>query len=154
MTDGPEKTAFLSARVPVSLRNRFKAVAAQRGLKVQELLNELLTNYTEGLNRREPSATEVIHLLRAQKERLMRLGLLHLYLTGPLARGEPSTGQEVNLSYELDPQAGLSLLSIGRVGDIITASLPDDLRVTLVPRKKAASSATYASSADDEIRVF
>ncbi|WP_164477715.1 hypothetical protein [Pannonibacter phragmitetus] len=48
----------------------------------------------------------------------------------------------------------MSLLSIGRIGDIITASLPDDLRVTLVPRKKAASSATYASSADDEIRVF
>ena len=67
MTDGPEKTAFLSARVPVSLRNRFKAVAAQRGLKVQDLLNELLTSYMDGLNRREPSATEVIHLLRAQK---------------------------------------------------------------------------------------
>ncbi|MEH0076089.1 nucleotidyltransferase domain-containing protein [Pannonibacter sp. Pt2] len=154
MTDGSEKTAFLSARVPVSLRNRFKAVAAQRGLKVQELLNELLTRYTEGLDRREPSAAEILHLLRAQKERLMRLGLQHLYLTGALARGEPSTGQEVSLSYELDPQAGLSLLSIGRVGDIITASLPDDLKVTLVPRKKTATSSTYASSTDDEIRVF
>lgn len=154
MTDGSETTAFLSARVPVSLRNRFKAVAAQRGLKVQELLNEMLASYLDGQDRREPSAVEIIHLLRAQKERLMRLGVLHLHLTGPLARGEPSTGQEVSLSYELDPQAGLSLLGIGRVGDIITASLPDDLKVTLVPRTKTAASSTYASSTDDEIRVF
>ena len=43
----PEGTAMLSARVPKDLRNAFKSKVAERGMKVDQVLRALVTEYVE-----------------------------------------------------------------------------------------------------------
>lgn len=43
----PEGTAMLSARVPKDLRNAFKSKVAERGMKVDQVVRALLTEYVE-----------------------------------------------------------------------------------------------------------
>ena len=44
----PEDTAMLSARVPVSLRNQFKAKAAENGMPVDAVVRLLIQRYVDG----------------------------------------------------------------------------------------------------------
>lgn len=146
-------TAFLSARVPVPLKNRFKSLAARRGLKVQDLLNQLVEDYVQREERQAPVATDVLRRLRDHRQTFSDMGVRHLYLFGSVARGEARPDSDIDLAYEPHPKVKLSLFDLGKIEDLIRKTLATDTKVDFVPRNKLFSHVQDAAS-DDEILVF
>ncbi|TYC63949.1 nucleotidyltransferase domain-containing protein [Stappia sp. BW2] len=147
------ETAYLSARVPVPLKNRFKSLAARRGLKVQDLLNQLVADYVAEEDRQAPAATDVLRRLRRHQTALAEKGLAHLYLFGSVARGDARPDSDIDLAYELKPGAKLSLFEIGRIEGQIREALANDVRIDLAPRTSLRDHVTETASLD-EIQVF
>ncbi|ERP93209.1 DNA polymerase III subunit beta [Labrenzia sp. C1B10] len=148
-----QETAYLSARVPTPLKNRFKSLAARRGLKVQELLNQLVADYVAEEDRQAPIATDVVRRLRRHQTAMAEKGLGHLYLFGSVAKGDARPDSDIDLAYELRPGAKLSLFEIGRIEGLIREALETDTKIDLVPRASLRDHVTETASLD-EILVF
>ncbi|EEE48077.2 nucleotidyltransferase family protein [Roseibium alexandrii] len=147
------ETAFLSARVPVPLKNRFKALAAERGAKVQDLLQQIVQNYVDDQSAGPLAATDVIARLRGVRGDLEGQGIGHLYLFGSLARGEAQAGSDIDLSYEPKEGAQLSLFDLARLREVLEVALEMPGRVDLAPRARLAPHVAEAA-ANDELRIF
>ena len=72
--------AFLSARVPAEVRNRFKALAAGRGVNVQTLLREAVEAYVRAQT--PPDLAGVLKTLSAHRGDLLDMGLDRLSVVG------------------------------------------------------------------------
>ncbi|MEI2387460.1 nucleotidyltransferase domain-containing protein [Breoghania sp. JC706] len=147
------QTAFLSARVPVPLKNRFKALAARRGEKVQDLLNALVEDYVAREDKSPPLATDVLKALRAGRGELQEMGIAHLTLFGSVARGEARADSDIDIAYEFEPDARPSLFDIGRIETRIAAMLGGNHAIDFAPREDLYDH-VRATSRDDEIRIF
>lgn len=148
-----QETAYLSARVPVALKNRFKALAAERGAKVQDLLQELVSDYVAGEGEQALSATDIIARLRGRKEELQKQGIAHLYLFGSVARGAAMPASDIDLSYVAAEGAQLSLFDIGRLKQVLEEVLECSEKVDLAPRSQLADHVRETARVD-EIQVF
>lgn len=147
------ETAYLSARVPAPLKNRFKSLAARRGLKVQDLLNQLVADFVAEEDRQAPVATDVVRRLRRHQTAMAEKGLQHLYLFGSVSRGDARPDSDIDLAYELRPGAKLSLFEIGRIEGLIREVLERDTKIDLVPRTSLHDHVAETASMD-EIQVF
>lgn len=147
------ETAYLSARVPTPLKNRFKSLAARRGLKVQDLLNQLVADYVAEEDKQAPIATDIVRRLRRHQAAMAEKGLKHLYLFGSVARGDARPDSDIDLAYELRPGTKLSLFEIGRIEDLIREVLETDTKIDLVSRTSLRDHVTETASLD-EILVF
>ncbi|EFO34023.1 putative toxin-antitoxin system, toxin component [Roseibium sp. TrichSKD4] len=148
-----QQTAYLSARVPVALKNRFKALAAERGAKVQDLLQKLVNDYVAGEGAQTLSATDIIARLRSQKEELQKQGIAHLYLFGSVARGSATASSDIDLSYVATEGTQLSLFDIGRFKQVLEEVLECSGKVDLSPRSQLADH-VWETASSDEIQVF
>ncbi|NRG16674.1 nucleotidyltransferase domain-containing protein [Rhizobiales bacterium] len=146
-------TAYLSARVPASLRNRFKSIAARRGQKVQDLLNQIVEDYVEREDKGAPVATDIIRKLRMHRDELGRIGVRHLFLFGSVARGQARPDSDIDLAYELDPARKFSLFDIGRLEQEIESILGSANKIDFASRKDLFGQVRESTLAD-EIRVF
>ncbi len=64
-------------------------------------------------------ADEVITILRAHEAELKAAGIVHLSLFGSTARGDQGPDSDVDLMVEYDPNAHITLFTIGGwVGDL------------------------------------
>lgn len=145
--------AYLSARVPAPLKNRFKSLAARRGLKVQDLLNQVVADYVAEEDRQAPVATDVLRRLRRHQTAMAEKGVEHLYLFGSVARGDARPDSDIDLAFELNPSAKLSLFEMGRIEGLIREALAGDAKIDLVPRTSLYDHVTETASMD-EIQVF
>lgn len=89
--------AFLSARVPKEVRNRFKMLAASRGVNVQVLLREVVGDYLK--TQSVPDAASVIRIVRNHRQALESLGLERLSLVGSVARGEATADSDIDFAF-------------------------------------------------------
>lgn len=128
-----QTTAYLSARVPAHLRNRFKSLAARKGAKVQELLNEIIEEYVAREDRPAVTATEAIKALRNLRPDLEAAGIAHLYLFGSVARGEARPDSDIDLAYAPSHKARLSLIDLGRLTQKIAQAIGENKEIDLVP---------------------
>ncbi|WP_289036475.1 nucleotidyltransferase domain-containing protein [uncultured Roseibium sp.] len=147
------ETAFLSARVPARLKNRFKSLAAERGEKVQDLLNRLVQDYVEREDRSAPAATDVIRSLRAIQPDLEAKGLEHLFLFGSVARGEARPDSDIDLAYQVLDGKTLSLFDLGRIMQQLKAALGTTADIDLVPDKDLFSHVSETATRD-RIEIF
>jgi predicted nucleotidyltransferase len=127
--------AFLSARVPVDIRNRFKALAASKGLNVQELLREVVGAYVEDEATRIPEAGTVIRTIKAHSNDLRAAGILHLALVGSVARGEATEASDIDLVADFEPDRKISLIDVAHVQDLVQGYVGERHRVDLSVRK-------------------
>ena len=146
-------TAYLSARVPAALRNRFKSIAARRGQKVQDLLNQIVEDYVEREDKGAPLATDIIRKLRDHRDELTRMGVGRLYLFGSVARGDARPDSDIDLAYEPDPARKFSLFDLGRIEQKIESILGSTNKVDFASRKDLYSHVRDSALAD-EIQVF
>ncbi len=57
----------------------------------------------------------VLAILRAHREELVRLGVVHAAVFGSVARGEAGPESDVDVLIDLDPAKGLNLFEYSRV---------------------------------------
>ncbi|HBK08868.1 MAG TPA: hypothetical protein DDZ81_23940 [Acetobacteraceae bacterium] len=116
-------TVFLSVRVPESVRNRVKAIAAQRGVRLQDLIGGLIERFLEDAERRPPELGDVLRRLRGTEAAPRSKGIATLYVFGSVARGEARPDSDVDLVAEFLPDRTLSLFDIVELKDDIEAVL-------------------------------
>jgi predicted nucleotidyltransferase len=104
--------AFLSARVPVELRNRLKVVAAKRGVSLQRLMQDAVETLLEDAEREPPQLAEVVARLRAHAPEMQERGVTHLWVFGSVARGEAGVESDIDVAVDIDPEADFSLLDL------------------------------------------
>ncbi len=147
------ETAYLSARVPIELRNEFKSLAAKRGEKVQDLLRMVLQNYVDREDIQPPSAGIVVRRLRQKQHELKGMGIHHLTLFGSVARGDALPSSDVDLVAEFAGDKTPGLIKTGKIAARIGEILGDKHEIDLVPGNKMRASVSDTAQAD-AIRIF
>ena len=144
-------TAFLSVRVPESVRNRVKAVAAQRGERVQDLVGGLIARFLEEAERQPPQLGPVLGRLRALEAPLRARGITALWVFGSVARGDARPDSDVDVAVDFTPGTKASLFEIVRLKE----ELEDALGHKVDLGERAAMTERVATSAErDLVRVF
>jgi predicted nucleotidyltransferase len=143
--------AFLSVRVTDDVRNRVKAIAAERGTKLQDLVGGLVARFLEEAERRPPELGDVLRRLRACEADLRAKGVSALFVFGSVARGEARPDSDVDLAVDFAPGRQASLLTLAALKDDIAASLgrPVDLGERGAMKPRVATTA-----AREMVRVF
>ncbi len=103
--------AFLSVRLPSSVRDRLKASAAARGETVQGLVGSLVERFLAEESS-APELARILTALRAEASHLTQRGITGLWVFGSVARGEAHSGSDVDLFATFDPAAKLSLVGL------------------------------------------
>ncbi len=146
-----ENTAFLSLRVPGTVRSRIKTVAAARGETIQAMISNLIEEFLAEAERKPPALAEVMQALRDLEPEIKAHGVVALWVFGSVARGDARPDSDVDLLVDFDPQAKVSLYGQVHLKDFIEEKLgrPVDLgeREMLRPHVKATTTS-------DLVRVF
>jgi predicted nucleotidyltransferase len=124
--------AFLSARVPAEVRNRFKALAASRGVNVQTLLREAVEAYVRAQT--PPDLAGVLKTLRAHRGDLLDMGLDRLSVVGSVARGEAKPGSDIDIAFRFRDDLTVSALDYGELQARLEDWLPG-ARIDIAPWK-------------------
>lgn len=115
--------AFLSARVPVKVRNQFKILAVSQGKNVQELLREVVGKYL--IEQQVPEAASVTHLLRAHIDELRGLGVERLSLVGSVARGDATADSDIDLVLGFKSDKRVSLIDVAHIQNLLQGYIGD-----------------------------
>jgi predicted nucleotidyltransferase len=146
-----DNMAFLSVRVPEAVRNRMKAIAADRGENLQDLVGGLIERFLEEAERKPPELADVLRRLRSIEASLRAQGVTSLWVFGSVARGEARPDSDVDLALEFAPDANPSLFDIGRIKQeaesVLGRTVDVGERSTMTPR-------AAASSERDLVQVF
>jgi predicted nucleotidyltransferase len=146
-----ESTAFLSVRVPETVRNRLKAIAAERGEKLQDLIGGLIERFLEEAERRPPLLADVVHSLRTREASLRGRGVAGLWVFGSVARGDAKAESDIDLAVDFAPEAEISLLDVAR----LKLDLEELLRRPVGLGERSAMKPPVAASAEREwVHVF
>jgi predicted nucleotidyltransferase len=143
--------AFLSVRVPESIRNRVKAVAAQRGERVQDLVGGLIERFLEEAERRPPELGDVLRGLRALEAPLRTKGVAALYVFGSVARGNARPDSDVDLAIDFMPDEKPSLFDIVHIKEEIEVVLGHAVDLG---ERSALTRHVAATAERDLVRVF
>ena len=143
--------AFLSIRVSEALRNRVKAVAAERGEKLQDLIGCLIERFLEDAERKPPHLADVLGRLRGHQALLRGKGITALFVFGSVARGDARPDSDVDIAVEFADDAKPSLFEI--------VGLKTDLEGILerpvdVGERSGMTERVAASAEGDLVRVF
>jgi predicted nucleotidyltransferase len=110
------ETAFLSVRVPTDLRGRLRAVAARRGVSLQQLMRTAIEELLTREEAQPPKLADVIAKLREHAPALRKRGIEHLYVFGSLARGDAGVDSDIDLAIDVDPESRFSLVTQASIG--------------------------------------
>jgi predicted nucleotidyltransferase len=144
-------TAFLSVRVPESVRNRVKAVAAQRGERVQDLVGGLIERFFEEAERRPPQLADVLGRLRLLETKLRARGIDALWVFGSVARGDARPDSDVDLAIDFRPDTRASLFEIVRLKEEIEQALG---RPVDIGQRSAMIAQVAVAAERDLVRAF
>lgn len=144
-------TAFLSVRVPESVRNRVKAIAAQRGERVQDLVGGLIERFLADAERQPPQLGTVLGRLRALEPKLRARGVAALWVFGSVARGDARPDSDVDVAIDFTQDTKSSLFEIVRLKEEMEAALGRPVDIG----ERAAMTKRVATAAERElVRVF
>ena len=143
--------AFLSVRVPESVRNRMKTIAAERGEKLQDLIGGIIERFLNETERRPPMLADVVRCLREREELLRGKGVSALWVFGSVARGDAKPDSDVDLAVEFAPGIEISLLDIAH----LKGDLEEVLQRPVDLGERAAMRPGVAAAAERElVRIF
>jgi predicted nucleotidyltransferase len=144
-------TAFLSARAPENVRNRVKALSAQRGERAQDLVGGLIERFLKDAERQPPQLADVLGRLRALEPTLRNRGVAAVRVFGSVARGDARPDSDVDVAIDFAPTSKTSLFDIIRLKEELEAALgrPVDIGERSSMTRQAAAAADR-----DLTRVF
>jgi predicted nucleotidyltransferase len=119
----PADRAFVSARLPVGLRDRLKAFAFARGQNVQDVVEQAVTRLLDEEAREPPTLSIVLRKLRAAEAVLREEGVIGVWVFGSVARGEAGPESDVDLALEIDPERRPTLFTLTRLKDLVETQL-------------------------------
>ena len=104
--------AFVSARLPMALRDRLKTFAVARGQSVQDVVERAVTRLLDEEAREPPTLSAVLRRLREAEPALRQAGVIGLWVFGSVARGEAGPDSDVDIALDLEPQRHVSLFTL------------------------------------------
>jgi hypothetical protein len=143
--------AFVSSRLPVALRDRLKTFATARGQSVQDVVERAVTRLLDEEAREPPTLSAVLRKLRDGEAELRNEGITGIWVFGSVARGEAHSDSDVDLAVDFDPDRRLSLLTLGRLQELMEACL--GAKVDLGLRSDVRSHVAQAFERD-AVRAF
>jgi hypothetical protein len=78
----------------------------------------------------------VIAALRAARDRLRDLGVLHAAVFGPTARGEEAAGSDIDIALEVDPRTGGDALNVILIRAAVGDVLPRGMKAAVIDRAR------------------
>ena len=147
----PSGHAFVSARLPVALRERLKTFAVARGQSVQDVVERAVTRLLDEEAREPPALGVVLRRLREAEPALRQAGVTGLWIFGSVARGEAGPESDVDLALDLDPQRPASLFTLARLREMVEAQLGTKVDLGLRPDLRAHVAQAFER---DAVRVF
>ena len=145
------EAGFLSVRLPIELRNRLKALAARRGVSLQLLMRDALTEFLAREEAEAPKLAEIVARLREHAPELRARGVRHLYVFGSVARGDARVNSDVDLAIEVDPKSDFSLITLGSVAADVEEWLEHGVDLGERSMLRPAARADFER---DAVRVF
>ena len=127
----PSNRAFLSSRLPVTLRDRLKAFAVSRGQSVQDVVERAVTRLLEEEAREPPALAAVLRKLRDAEAVLRQEGVSALWVFGSVARGDGRPDSDVDLALEFDPERRPTLFTLARLQEVIEQQLGSKVDIGL-----------------------
>jgi len=127
----PSNRAFLSSRLPVTLRDRLKAFAVSRGQSVQDVVERAVTRLLEEEAREPPALAAVLRKLRDAEAVLRQEGVSALWVFGSVARGDGRPDSDVDLALEFDPERRPTLFTLARLQELIEQQLGSKVDIGL-----------------------
>jgi predicted nucleotidyltransferase len=115
--------AFVSARLPVALRDRLKAFATERGQSVQQVVERAVTRLLEQEAREPPGLGQVLRRLRDAEAALRQEGVSGIWVFGSVARGEARPDSDIDLALEIDPDRKPTLFTLARLQELVETRL-------------------------------
>ena len=109
--------AFLSVHVPDEVRNRIKAIAAQRGEGLQVLLGGLIGRFLDEAERQPPQLATVLRSLGERESYLRENGITALWVFGSVARGDARLDSDIDLAVDFALGAKPVLLGLVALRD-------------------------------------
>ncbi len=119
----PSDRAFVSARLPVGLRDRLKAFAFARGQNVQDVVEHAVTRLLDEEAREPPTLSTVLRELRDAEAVLRQEGVSGVWVFGSVARGEAGPDSDVDLALEVDPDRQPTLFTLARLKELVETQL-------------------------------
>jgi predicted nucleotidyltransferase len=128
-----------------------KAIAAERGEKLQDLVGGLIERFLEEAERRPPELGEVLRCLREREAQLRAKGIGALWVFGSVARGDARPDSDIDLAIDFTPGPEPSLLALAAMKEDLAAALgrPVDLGERSAMKPRVAEAA-----AREMVRVF
>ncbi|HET8996400.1 MAG TPA: nucleotidyltransferase domain-containing protein [Acetobacteraceae bacterium] len=144
-------TAFLSVRVPQHFRDRMKAIAAQRGENLQDLIGNLIARFLEDAERRPPELAHVVRRLRALEGLLRARHVAALWVFGSVARGDARQDSDVDLALEFAEGRQPSLLEIAHIKELVETGIGHRADIG---ERRLLNRRVAATAERDMVRVF
>jgi predicted nucleotidyltransferase len=119
----PSAKAFVSSRLPVALHDRLKEFAVAHGQSVQQVVERAVTQLLEQEAREAPMLGDVLRNLRYAETDLREEGVSAAWVFGSVVRDEASADSDIDLAVEFDPASRPTLLTLGRLQELLTTRL-------------------------------
>jgi uncharacterized protein len=119
--------ASVSARLPTTVRDRVRQLAASRGESVQQVVARAVSRLLADEAPEPPSRQAILTHLKAMEPGLRRDGVTALWMFGSVARDAAQPGSDIDLAVEFDPASSATLLTLAR----LQQDIQDNLGVTV-----------------------
>lgn len=147
----PSDQAFVSARLPVALRNRLKAFAVARGQSVQDVVERAVTRLLDEEVRDPPTLAAVLRKLRGAEAALHEEGVHTVWVFGSVARGDAGPDSDVDLAIEIDPDRRPTLFTLARLQTLLETELGTKVELGLRGDLRPRVAEAFAR---DAVRAF
>jgi predicted nucleotidyltransferase len=128
-----------------------KAVAAQRGERVQDLVGGLIERFLEDAERQPPQLADILGRLRALEPTPRDRCIAAVWVFGSVARGDARPDSDVDVAIDFAPNSKISLFDIIRLKEELEAALG---RPVDIGERSSMTRRVAAAAERDLIRVF
>ena len=145
-------TSYSPVRISDHLKRDLNALAIQKGMQVQELLELAVKDYLNSEQKPPPDRGSVIRCIKGLEIDMRQDGIANVYLFGSVATGQEHCKSDIDIAADFGSKAP-SMIKISKWKHRIEAHLGGAHKVDLVPLKQMREE-VMKDAAKNMIKIF